>query len=193
MARDRRQQAKCLTANGVSACCLLAARRFAFAITNDPPNPNMRTFLRSVLPLLILASSLLAQPASAQSADATAQPQWPQPEPVWTAIFEQQVNQLLDTPDAERQNGAMQLIVQYAPVTNADGEEVFDFKFAVPDLLKVYETEPNPSRRILALSALNAIGDEAAMRTLAALVQHEPSERIRRQTLYVLSAHQQAK
>lgn len=153
----------------------------------------MRTFLRSVLPLLILASSLLAQPASAQSTDAAAQPQWPQPEPVWATIFEQQVNHLLNTPDAERQNGAMQLIVQYAPVTNADGEEVFNFGFAASDLLTIYQTESNPQRRILALSALNAIGDEATMRTLAQLVQHEPSERIRRHTLYVLSAHQKAK
>lgn len=152
----------------------------------------MRTFLRSVLPLL-LAGSVLVQPASAQSADATAQPQWPQPEPVWTAIFEQQVNQLLDAPDAERQNGAMQLIVQYAPVMNTEGEPVFNFQDAVPELLSVYQSEPNPRRRILALSALNAIGDEAAMRTLAQLVQNEPSERIRRHTLYVLSAHQQAK
>ncbi len=153
----------------------------------------MRAFLRSVLPLLILPISLLAQPVAAQSADSTAQPQWPQPEPVWAVIFEQQVNQLLDMPDAERQNGAMQLIVQYAPVTNAEGEQVFNFEFAASDLLTIYQAEPNPQRRILALSALNAIGDEAAMRTLAQLVQHEPSERIRRHTLYVLSAHQQAK
>lgn len=84
----------------------------------------------------------------------------------------------------------MQLITQYAPVTDAEGDPVFNFRALTPALLDIYRHEDDPGRRLLALSALDAIGSRAALRALAEWIPQERSERVRRQTLYVLSAHQ---
>lgn len=130
---------------------------------------------------------LATAPAVAQQ---TTAPAWPQPDSVWVPLFQEQVSRLMAAPGEERQDGAMQLITQYATYTDADGDPVFNFRSQVPSLLDVYRNEKDMGRRLLALSALNAIGDRAAFRKLAEWMPEERSERVRRQTLYVLSAHQ---
>lgn len=157
----------------------------------------MRAVLRSVLTSLLLAGIIGFTPVAAQISSDTApqaqqvqDTQWPQPDSVWAVLFEKQMNELLSEPDAHRQDEAMRFIIHFAGVTNQQGEAVFDFRSAAPRLLTIFRTEDDPSRRILALSALHAIGDESSMQTLAEWVPREQSERIRRHAIYVLNAHQ---
>lgn len=164
-------------------------------VTLRIPQYNMRTILQRVLAGFLLTGIIGLSPAAAQMPSTATSQQaqetpWPQPESIWTSIFEQQMEQLLRMPDEHRQDEAMRLIIHYARIADQQEQAVFDFQSAVPRLLAIFRTEQDPSRRLLALSALHAIGDTSAMQTLAEWIPHERSERIRRHTIYVLNANQ---
>ncbi len=62
-----------------------------------------------------------------------------------------------------------------------------DFARAVPRLLRIYETDATEGYRIMALTALHAIGDAGAMQYLREALRWERSERVRRLTLAALA------
>lgn len=97
--------------------------------------------------------------------------------------------ELLRAPDTERQEQAMQLIIQFAQQNDADGQPVFDFSRTAPTLLERYKQSPDQGHRLLALAALSAVNNEPAMRELASTLRFERSEVVRQRTLHMLSAH----
>lgn len=147
----------------------------------------MTVLTRSLITGLVLGMlGGVAAPASAQAVDTLAQ----QPAPaVWMQHFEAQVVQLLRAPDANRREGAMQLIIHYGQQRDASGEPVFGFKKATPELLDIYRYDPERGHRLLALAALGAIDDAPALQALASTVPGESSEVVRKQAIRVISAH----
>lgn len=144
----------------------------------------IRGLIASFLTLGLLGGS--AASVQAQTADTLAVDEKPA---AWTKQFEKQLVHLLWMPDRERQGRAMQLIIQYAQHEDAPGEPAFDFSTAAPRLLDIYKHDVDRGQRLLALAALNAIGDREAMQALAATVPGESSDFVRQRTLHVLSAH----
>lgn len=147
---------------------------------------------RSLLARLALGLIVWAvPPAQAQSSNATtgsnAAPLSQKPAG-WTQQFEQQMVRLLRAPDAERPERAMQLIIHYAQMKDAEGDAMFDFSGAVSPLLRTFKHSNDEGRRLLALATLNAIGNEPAMREIARTIRHERSDVVRHRTLHVLSA-----
>lgn len=147
----------------------------------------MTILTRSLITSLVLA--LLggtAAPASAQAVDTLAQPSEPA---AWMQHFEEQIVQLLQAPDADRREGAMQLIIHYGRQKDASGEPVFDFRKATPQLLDIYTHDLERGHRLLALAALGAIDDASALQALASTVRDESSEVVRKQAIRVISVH----
>lgn len=105
----------------------------------------------------------------------------------WVENFGEQVRTLLETGDAERQEKTMQLVLDYAGRSNVE----IDFEPAVPALFDIYEHAETEGLRLLALASLDAIGDEPEFERLAERVRFEQSERVREQTLRVLTARRQ--
>lgn len=146
---------------------------------------TIRTSIAASLTALLLAVGAVA-PASAQSdATATASVE----NAPWTEHFGEQVRQLLETGDPERQEDAMQYVLLYARRSDVD----VDFGPAVPALFEIYEDAEKEGLRLLALSALNAIGGEPVMTRLAERVRYERSDRVRHHTLRMLKIHLQRK
>ena len=59
------------------------------------------------------------------------------------------------------------------------GDQV-DLSDAVPVLLEIYQYHETEAIRIMAVAALDAIGDQEALKSLKSMVDQEPSERLRR-------------
>ena len=55
-----------------------------------------------------------------------------------------------------------------------------DLSDAVPILLDIYQHHENDSCRIMAVAALDAIGNQEGLKSLKALVDQEPSKQVRR-------------
>lgn len=70
-------------------------------------------------------------------------------------------------------------------------DEAYDFVPAVPSILAIYERDPDESVRVMALSALRAIGDDGSMKRLQARVEGEPSKRVKLLTLAVLQEYRE--
>ena len=140
-------------------------------------------FLTAALPL----QEASAQPASVDEASVAKAPVQATPSDRWAENVGKQARWLLQFPDAERQDRAMMLILRYA---NRDPELPVDFRPAVSELFKIYESNAKDGRRLLALAALQAIGEPYVLKRLAKQAQNEHSEKVYRQTLRVLAAHQ---
>jgi hypothetical protein len=102
----------------------------------------------------------------------------------WTQHFGDQVAQLLKTGDPDRQAEAMALILHYSR-----SQHTIDFGPAISPLLRVYDHAGSEDLKIMALVALNAIGGDAVVQGLIARVERVSSERLRKHTLHVLTAH----
>ena len=94
----------------------------------------------------------------------------------WWKDFSRAAAQALLSSDDLVQERAMQSIIFFATYY----PEQADFRRTAAQLLQIYRYEQDEQQRVLALSALNALGDETAMRHLAQDVEHETSERLRR-------------
>jgi hypothetical protein len=106
--------------------------------------------------------------------------------PVVPAVtLEEQLTGLLDY---EVGNIRVQALQQIIFLSTVHGDE-YDFSAAVPRILDFYENGEDEAFRIMALSALHAIGDAGAMRRLQARVADEPSKRVRLLTLAALKAY----
>lgn len=105
-----------------------------------------------------------------------------QQSPAWWENLEQQLAHSLNSSISEIQDETLQHIIYFASNYKAQA----NFDDATPKLLDIYENDPNPARRTMALIALDAIGNEATMIRLAELVENEPAGKIRSITLAVL-------
>ena len=149
----------------------------------------MTTLFRSLLATLAVGlMAWTATPVHAQSVDAEVVPQ---KSAAWTQQFEKQVVTLLRTPGAERPERAMQLIIHYAQLNDADGKPMFNFVGATPRLLDMYKQSDNQGQRLLALAALNAIDYEPALQDLASTIRNERSDVVRQRAVHLLSARLQ--
>ncbi len=136
--------------------------------------------------LLILSLPAQAQttaPPTAEASSVVEAMQLPISSPVWRANFGKQLAASLRARNANIRAGSLQNAVYFA----ANYNDALDLKPALPVLLSIYERDRNAAHRIMALAALYAIGDEAAMRALARLSQRERSRHVRRLTRLALS------
>ena len=100
----------------------------------------------------------------------------------WWKDLKKAHKRLLGSSDAKLKERALQNIIYFAH-TYPD----VDFTRTVPKLYKIYRYDENEGYRIMALAALGTIGNRNVMERLREDVSYETSERIRRQTLYVLA------
>lgn len=146
---------------------------------------TIRTSIAASLMALLLAVGAVA-PASAQP-DATATDSIEKAP--WTEHLGEQARVLLETGDPERQEDAVRYVLLYARRSDVN----VDFEPAVPALFEIYENAENEGLRLMALSALNAIGGEPVMTRLAEQVRFEQSDRVRHHALRMLKIHLQRK
>ena len=139
------------------------------------------TFIRTTVVafLLSIAAPALAT-AQALGTDA------PAPAP-WVQHMDQQVHTLLTFPNATTQEEAMQLILQLAERTDAQGETLFTFGKAIKPLKAIYTSDDHLGRRLLALEALRVIGGTEVTLALQAQLAEEPSTFVRKRTAVALS------
>lgn len=143
---------------------------------------TIRTSFVVSLSLFVLTMGL-GSPASAQSSTESEVALEKTP---WVDTFGQQVRTLLETGDPERQSNAMRFVLYYAGQRGMD----IDFSAAVPALFDVYENEEDEGLRILALRALNVIGDEQVRARLAEQARLESTGRVRAHTIRMLTIQQ---
>ena len=149
----------------------------------------MNTFFRPLIASLAVGlMALLVSPAHAQSPEADVLPQKPA---AWTQQFEDQMVTLLHAPDTERPERAMQFIIHYAQLDDANDESAFNFATAAPRLLEIYTQSENEGTRLLALAALNAVDHEPTLTKLAQTVRYERSDVVRQRAMHMLSARLQ--
>lgn len=144
---------------------------------------TIRTSITAILVALLLAIGA-AGPAAAQQ---TTTPTPSVEAGSWTEHFGAQVRLLLESGDAERQEKAMRYVLLFTGRSDVD----IDFEPAVPALFEIYEDAEGEGVRLMALSALNAIGGEPVMTRLTEGVRYEQSDRVRQHTLRILKIHLQ--
>lgn len=109
----------------------------------------------------------------------------------WWKALERQLALNLAVDYADVQEIALQNVIFFATL-HADKLSFYDM---VPSLLEVYRNHENEAYRIMALSALDAIGDERAMQQLYRVVEAKPDaeDRLHRLTLAAVYNHYQGR
>lgn len=109
----------------------------------------------------------------------------------WWKALEQQLVLNLETSSDNLSAASLQNVIFFATL-HADKVSL---KKTVPALMEIYCNHTNESFRIMALSALDAIGDDGAMRALFHVVETEPApdDRLHRLTVAVLYDHYQGR
>lgn len=104
----------------------------------------------------------------------------------WAANFSYQSAESLRSKVAQVRANTMQNIIHYATTYG----DAIDLRATTAGLLNIFENDEDERHRLMALSALNAIGDEASMTQLLEHdLKNEPSERIRHLTAVVLHGY----
>ena len=147
--------------------------------------------------LLFLTALTLAWAAPAQAqipmeaeqplAQALAPEDYASQRPAWWNALGRQLTLVIDKPVEDVDPKALQNIIYFA---THFGERV-QLRDATPQLLEIYRKHERVEFRMLALSALHAIGDAHAMEKLQRLVREEPPGRVRKLTVAALAAHYQ--
>lgn len=107
--------------------------------------------------------------------------------PNWTAGFDEQMATLLTTPDDHRRENAMRLIIEY---TRNNPELDIDFDSSIPRLFAIYnDARAAEGERLMALAALQSIGQPYVLKQLARDLETVRSTRVRHVTQAVLSGH----
>jgi hypothetical protein len=149
----------------------------------------MNTFFRPLIASLAVGLvALVAMPVHAQSTEAEPLAERPA---AWTQQFEEQMVTLLRAPNAERPERAMQLIIHYAQLDDANDESVFNLARTAPHLLDIYTQSEDVGTRLLALAALNAVDHEPTLKKLAQTLRGEQSDVVRHRAMHMLSARLQ--
>lgn len=105
---------------------------------------------------------------------------------VWWERLDEQLAQSLASRTGDVREKALQLAVTMGTLY---GEQA-TYAETVPELVRVYVRSVDERHRIMALSALHAIGDPYGMEQLRARVSAEPSERIRQLTHAALADYE---
>ena len=103
----------------------------------------------------------------------------------WWKDFSRACAHTLLASDDEAQERAMRNVIFFA--THYPGEA--DLRRTTPKLLRIYFYDRDEQRRLLALAALSAIGDDSAMLDVAQEVEHERSTRVRRLATAAVNNH----
>lgn len=105
--------------------------------------------------------------------------------PVWVQHFGDQLGQDLDSPVETIRHQALQHTAYFASFYGAQ----LDLTATLPRLLEIYQRDENEACRLLAVAAIHAIGDEAAMREVRKMtgVLKDPSMRVQLVTLAALA------
>ena len=133
-----------------------------------------------VVGLLILAG---AAPVHAQDASVTSAKHIQAMTPVAWQNLSIELTLGLDAPEVAIRQQSLQLVTFFA--TNYHDQ--IDLQRALPRLLRIYETDAEEGYRIMALTALHAIGDASTMAYLRERVRQETSPRVRLLTLAALA------
>ena len=96
----------------------------------------------------------------------------------WWNSLGRQLTYTVDKPVSQVKDVELQNIIFFA--TNHPNK--VKLSDAVPALLNIYKNHRDEQYRLMALAALDAIGDPRGMRRLSVMVKDEPSERVRRIT-----------
>jgi hypothetical protein len=91
----------------------------------------------------------------------------------------------LRSPDAATREGALAETAFHAHF----GARNVDLSPTLPAVLKIYKSDADEQMRIMAVSVLNAIGDQDAMSKLYIYAKHERSPRVQMVTLAALQNH----
>lgn len=110
------------------------------------------------------------------------------PEPAFWFKVEKEANLPEKATHEDIEVADIQEIIYYATLYG----ERFDFRASVAQLLDVYRYHENESYRMMAVSALHAIGDRHGIEGLREAVRHQPSARIRQLTKAALKAYDEA-
>lgn len=144
---------------------------------------RVRWIAASLLAVLVGIGS--AAPATAQDGAITSAEHIRAMTPVAWQNLGIELTLALDADQAQARQESMQLVNFFA----THYRDRIDLTRAVPRLLRIYENDAEENARILALTALHAIGEESSMTYLRELVRTEQSPRVRRLTLAVLSEY----
>lgn len=139
------------------------------------------TFIRTTVVAFLLsiaAPALVAAQAPSSDAPAPA---------AFVQHMDRQVHTLLTFPNPNTQEEAMQLILQLAERTDAQGDPLFTFGRAVTPLKAIYTSDEHLGRRLLALEALRVIGGTEVSLALRAQLADEESAFVRKRTAVALS------
>lgn len=128
--------------------------------------------------MMVLVAAMAPRVATAQQDPASADTT-----PRWTQTFVQQAETLLESGNADMQARAMQLIVEFGE-RSTHAFTLGDLRPQLYDIL--LDQNETDNLRILALSALHATGSSPSTQVLAASVEGERSERVRRFMLLTL-------
>ncbi len=142
---------------------------------------NQTMVRRTPLHLGMLSLAL----ALAMPLQSNAQSHFDNKSPEWWHGFSKQLVVLLDSPIPKVQEQALSHIIFFAN----QYPDKMDLDPATGRILDLYRSDEMEARRTLALMALHAIGNEAAMRKLNTLVRYETSPRIENLTRAVLSEY----
>ncbi len=145
------------------------------------------------LPLFALALMLFIMPAAAQTLVADSEPYVNQYitnateeyGPRWWDALASELVLGVARPVGEVEETALQNVIFFAEV---HGKRL-DLKSAVPYLLAIYRDDEREGTRIMALAALHAIGNRAAMKDLREGVALEASPRVKRLTVAALAEY----
>lgn len=147
------------------------------------------------LPLFLIVTILLAAPAAAQSLVPDVAPYVNQyiatsgeiepSEAWWDALASELVLAVASPEGGEVSESALQNVIFFAQM---HGKRLH-LKPAVPHLLELYRSAEQEGTRIMALAALHAIGNRAAMDDLRQGVAYETSPRVKKLTVAALSEY----
>lgn len=105
--------------------------------------------------------------------------------PAWWHALEQQLTASVEAPVEQVWPTTLQNVIYFA----TQHPERVDLRRAALRLVTVYRQHPDPAVRVLALSALHAVGDADALSRLRRAAVAETNPRVRKVTRAVLAAH----
>lgn len=129
-----------------------------------------------------LASALVLMLGFASVAQAQDRP-YDDKDEVWWGRLEMQLADALESPISQVKVQTMRHIIFFA----ANYPDKVDMGLSVPKLLDIYDYGEKEELRVLALAAIDAVGEEYAMQHLVAKVEREKSKRVHRLTMAVLA------
>ncbi|MFT5144618.1 MAG: hypothetical protein ACI80V_002863 [Rhodothermales bacterium] len=105
---------------------------------------------------------------------------------VWWGALSAQLNLEAERPVEDVDQATLQNIIFFA----THHRDRLDIRSAATALTEVYRAHPEPAFRMMALAALNAIGDTAGMEEVLRSYREQSSETVRNMSVAALREHQ---